>query len=230
MSKKIIFLALVLFSCSHSDNDEIFKIDSYSNYEIIDFDKINNIESFNTAFWKADSANAKFSFVAKYDFEKADFTNNSIYGIKIEGLPYNCLLHDCSNRSSLRFYYSSNFDLLDEELNILTDKEIVSLISENIFNNGKNPALSESPETAIIELFLAPNQNINKLAPSLKVISDCYSVIIKSQISKTGFTTKSVLAKYPLKILLRSKMFAHNLTPTIESEKIEAQIEDDFKD
>ncbi len=221
---------IVLLSCSSSNKYELFEIRTFSNYRIIDFNELNNIEAFNEAFWKADSINNKFSFVAKFNFEKGVFSNSSEYGIKLEGLPYQCLIHDCSNKSSLQFYYSGNYDIMDEDLNVLTEDEVKNLVIQNILNYGKNPTLSESPKAAVTELFLNLDQNISELAPSLKLIADCYIDLIEAKKKETGLTTKLLLSEFPLLVQLRRKMYSRDLNPTVQSVAIYEEIEIDFQE
>lgn len=224
MSKLLTILTFLLLSCSTSDRYDLFKIDSFDKYEFLDLANIDDIKTFNSKFWKADSADNDFSFVAKFDFEKGDFSGKSDKGIKLEGLPYQCLIHDCSDRNALKLYFSDTYEILNNEMEKLNDKQIKELVKKNILNYGKDPTLSDNPQEAINDLFLNLDHKISKSGQIIKMIADSYLELLESKSTETNLTKEQLMKEFPLTIYLRHKMYSSDLIPTINQEEINEEI------
>ena len=220
LSKLLTILTFLLLSCSTSDKYDIFKIDSFDKYEFLDFKDTDDIKTFNEKFWKADSADNDFSFVAKFDFEKGDFSEDSDKGIRLEGLPYQCLTHDCSHRNALRLYFSDTYEILNNEMEDLNEKQIKELIKTNILNYGKDPTLSGNPQEAITDLFFNLDQKISKSGQIIKMIADSYVELIENKRTETNLTKEQLMKEFPLTIYLRHKIYSSDLTPVINQEEI----------
>ena len=224
LSKLLTILTFLLLSCSTSDKYDIFKIDSFNKYEFLNLRDTDDIETFNKKFWKADAADNDFSFVAKFDFDKGDFSEDSDKGIKLEGLPYQCLIYDCSHRNALRLYFSDTYQILNDEMEDLNEKQIKELIKTNILNYGKDPTLSDRPQDAITYLFFNLDQKISKSGQVIKLIADSYVELIENRRTETNLTRKQLIKEFPLTIYLRHKMYSSDLTPIINQEEINEQI------
>ena len=224
LSKLLTILTFLLLSCSTSDKYDIFKIDSFDKYEFLDFKDTDDIKTFNKKFWKADSADNDFSFVAKFDFEKGDFSDNSDKGIKLEGIPYQCLIHDCSDRNALRLYFSDTYEILNNEMEKLNEKQIKELVKTNILNYGKDPTLSDNPQEAITDLFLNLDHKISKSGQVIKMIADSYVELIENKRTVTNLTKEQLMNEFPMTIYLRHKMYSSDLTPVINQEEINEMI------
>jgi hypothetical protein len=227
MNKLITLLTFILLSCSTADKYDLFNIDKADNFEFIDFEKINDIRTFNKEFWYADSLNDDFGFIAKFDFEKGDFSNTSAKGIKLEGLPFSCLELDCNRRYGQKLYLSDTYEVLGDDNGVLNDEQIKELVRINILNFGEDPSLSDEPREAVTEIYLKPEHRINKLGHILKVIADSYIDIIESKRVETNWTTDKLICEYPFGLHLRQNMIPDNLPKTIvvpTDEEIEGEI------
>jgi hypothetical protein len=219
-------LTLLFFGCT-TDKYDIFKIDTNDKILVLDFNEINDIRTFNKKFWKADSADNEFAFIIKFDFKKGDFKDDSDYGIKIEGLPFSCLTHDCANNNRLKLYLSDKHEILNNDLEKLNEQDVKDLVKKNILNYGQDPTLSDNPEEAVTEVFLNFDQEINKTGHVLKIIAESYIELVESKKNETGQTIEELTDKFPLRIYFRQKMFASDLTPVINVEEIPEEIKVD---
>ena len=226
LGRPLTILTLLLFGCT-TDKYDIFKIDASDKIFVLDFNETNDIRTFNKKFWKADSADNEFTFIVRFDFKKGDFADDSDYGIKIEGLPFSCLTHDCTNNNRLKLYLSDKYEILNNDLEKLNERETRNLVKANILNYGQDPTLSDNPEEAVTEVFLNFDQEINKTGHVLRIITDSYIELVESKKNETGQAIEELTIKFPLRIYLRQKMFASDLTPTINVEEIPEEIEID---
>lgn len=224
LSKLLTILTFLLLSCTASDRYDLFKIDSLNKYELLDLANTDDIKTFNSKFWKADSADNDFSFVAKFDFEKGDFSGKSDKGIKLEGLPYQCLIHNCSDRNALRLYFSDTYEILNNDMEKLNDKQIKELVKTNILNYGKDPTLSDNPQEAVTDLFLNLDQRISKSGQVIKLIADSYVELIENKRTETNLTIEQLMKEFPLTIYFRQKKYSSDLTPIINQEEINEEI------
>lgn len=206
MSKPIIILTILILGCTTTNKYDLFKIESYEKYELLDLGEINDIISFNERFWKSDSTDNDFSFVARFDFENGKFSNTSDKGIKIEGFPYHCLEYDCHRNYGLKLYLSDNYEVTNFEKEVLSEKQIKDLITSNILNYGKDPSRSDNPKEAATELYLTPDHEISKLGLVLKLFADNYKELIELKAKETNLTTKQLTVEFPFIIHLRELM------------------------
>ena len=211
MSKLITILTFLLISCSTADKYELFKFDTVDNFEFLDFEKINDIRTFNEKFWYADSLNDDFVFVAKFDFEKHDFSNTSDKGIKLEGFPYPCLGLDCNRRYGLKLFVTKDYEIEYDDKKLSSEKKLKDLVRKNILNYGQDPSLSDDPQEAATELYLKSRQQLSKLGPLLKIIADGYLDIINEKRVETKRSAIELMKEFPLSIHLRE----NNIPPYI---------------
>jgi len=207
MSKLTTILTLLLFGCSTTDKYDLFKMEFYEKYEFLDLNDINDIRTFNKRFWKADSADNDFSFVARFNFEKGDFSNKSDKGIKLEGLPYKCLSLDCQRNYGLKLYLNDNYEILLDDIDSLTDFQIKKLVKQNITNNGEDPTLSDNPQEAVTEIYLKEEHEISKIGGLIKIIADSYTELIELKRKESGKSISELTSEFPLKLHLRQNMF-----------------------
>lgn len=227
MSKLLTILTFLLISCSTADKYELFKINTADNFELLDFEKINDIRTFNEKFWYADSLNDDFVFVATFDFEKKDFSKTSDKAIKLEGFPYPCLALDCNRRYGLKLFVTEDYEIEYDDKKLSSEKELKDLIRKNILNYGQDPSLSDDPQEAATELYLKPRQQLNKLGHILRIIADGYLEIINEKKIETNKSNMELLKEFPLSIHLRENNIPPYVPRTIivpEDEEIQGEL------
>jgi hypothetical protein len=227
MSKLTTILTVMLLSCSTADKYELFNIDTADNFEFLDFEKINDIGTFNEKFWYADSVNDSFGFIVKFDFEKGDFSKTSDKGIKLEGLPFFCLEYDCNRRYGQDLYISDNYEVLNLYQELMNEQQIKDLVKVNILNYGKDPSLSDEPREAVTEIYLKPEHRIDKLGHIFKIIADSYIDIIEAKRIETKWTTEKLIYEFPFRLHLRQNMIPLETPNEIEmptDEEIEGEL------
>jgi hypothetical protein len=216
MRKLKTILTLMLLSCSTADKYELFNVETSDNFEFLDFEQINDIKTFNEKFWYSDSLNDDFFFIAKFDFKKGDFSNNSDKGIKLEGLPFRCLEFDCNRGYVQKLYLGNNYEALNDDMKLLNEQQIKELVKANILNFGKEPSLSDEPKQAIFRLYLKPEQRLDKLGRLFKIITDGYTELIDSKRIETKMTTEELIIEFPLRLQLRGGMIPRQLPNLID--------------
>lgn len=214
MSKLKTLLILLLFGCSTTDKYDLFKIKSSDKNEFLNLEEIDGIEIFNTRFWKRDSIDSKFSFVAKFDFEREKFSDNSDKGINLEGLPFLCLEFDCKPRT-LKLFLGDNYEIFDDQQQLINEMQIKVLIKNNILNYGKIPYLSEEPEEAVTEIYLKSEHKLSKLEHIISIIADSYLDMIESKRIELHLSTEQLVKQFPLVIRLRQNMISEISQPPI---------------
>ncbi len=227
MSKLLTILTFLLISCSTADKYELFKINTADNFELLDFEKINDIRTFNKKFWYADSLNDDFVFLATFDFEKQDFSKTSDKVIKLEGFPYPCLALDCNRRYGLKLFVTEDYEIEYDDKRLSSEKELKDLIRKNILNYGQDPSLSDDPQEAATELYLKPGQQLKKLGHILKIIADGYLEIINEKKIETSKSTMELMKEFPLSIHLRENNIPPYVPRTIivpEDEEIQGEL------
>ena len=175
-----------------------------------------------------DSMNSEMSYVVRYDFKNGEFSNSSTKGIKLKGVPYKCLIYDCIERNTLRFYLDENYKIRDFENNLLSELQMRNLIKRNILNYGRDPSLSDSPEDAIISIFLTPSQRIDKINKPIKHIVDGYLEILSTKIEETGKPIEELIREIPLSIELRKFIHDTEEIPQKIYGEIESEIPGDI--
>lgn len=226
MSKLLTFSLLLLFACTKVDRYNLFKIESFDKFEFLDLEKVNDIRTFNKKFWRADSIDNDFTFVAKFDFVKGDFSNHSDKGLKLEGLPFPCLEYDCNRRYGQKFYLSNNYEVLNDDNEILSDDQIKELVKVNILNYGKDPSLSDEPREAATEVYLKPVHRIEKLGHVFKVIADGYVDLIEKKKIETKWTVEKLTYEFPFRLHLRQNMIPNDSPKIIELEGDDWDVKD----
>jgi len=221
-------LVILFWSCSNNEEYDLFKLDTFTNYQLISLDTVNDIENFNSKFWSMDSLNDEMSFVAKFDFNNAKFDKYSNQGIKLEGLPYLCLIYDCRKRNTLRLDLNNDYQIVDYENNVLDGNQIKELVKSNILNYGKNPSLSDEPKFANVSLFLDANQKIDEIAMLLKHIVDGYLEILTTKEKETGKPIKLLTEDFPLNLYLRQVIHYPDIISADTYEEIEDEVEIDL--
>ena len=220
-------MPILLLGCTTTDKYDLFSINTSDNYQILQFNKIGDIKTFNEIYWKADSADKDFYFVAKFDFKKGDFSNNADKGIRIEGLPFSCLVYDCARRNRLGLYLSDNYEILDDNLEKLNDQQAKDLIKKNILNYGKDPEFSDEPRHAVTEVFLFDYHQISKTGHVLKLIVDSYLELIEGEKLETRKITDQLFVEFPPTIYLRQHIVRPTKRPAINDDEITGDIEID---
>jgi len=221
-------LVILFWSCSNNEEYNLFELETFTNYQLISLDSVNDIENFNSKFWYMDSLNDKMSFVAKFDFKNGKFDKYSIQGIKLEGLPYLCLIYDCRKRNTLRLDINKDYQIVDYEKNVLDARQIKELVKSNILNYGKDPLLSDEPKFANISIFLDTNQEIEKIAMPLKHIVDGYLEILTTKEKETGKPIKLLTEDFPLNLYLRQVIHYPAMISADTYEEIEGEIRIDL--
>jgi len=216
MSKLITIATLILLSCSTKDKYDLFKIDTADNFEFLDFEKISDIKTFNSKFWRADSIDDEFYFIAQYDFQKGDFKADSDKGLRIEGLAFRCLELDCYKNYGQRLYLTDNYQILNEDMELVNDKQIKELVKANILNYGKDPSLSDKPKEAVTLLYLRPEHRLDKLGHLFKIIIDGYIELIEAKKIETKFTAEKLAIEFPFRLHLRGNVISKDIPNLIE--------------
>lgn len=190
----------------------------------LDMEKISNVGDFNLIYQEKSLEDGNIQYHLPYDFDEKEIRTHEevTTGIPIIGIPHECMIHDCHfSDVYIEVATDQTHQIESEPLEMTSLKKWIRL---HILNNGKDPALSDSPQDAGFRLAFDKDQPLSDANLLLYQIVEAYEEFLKEREIIEQLDIMQIKEKYPLNLRFALKAPPVRILPTDCGEEIFEEI------